>query len=69
VTVVEALAVAEIKTKAAAALLRTLGADGKTLVIDVRPDENLSLSVRTWWASGWCRATGCLRATWSTRGG
>jgi len=47
VTVVEALAVAEVKTKAAAAILRGLGAAvGKTLVIDVHPDDNFATSVR-----------------------
>jgi large subunit ribosomal protein L4 len=46
VTVVDALTVAEVKTKAAAELLRTLGADGKTLVLDVHPDEKFALSVR-----------------------
>jgi large subunit ribosomal protein L4 len=46
VTIVEALAVSEVKTKAAAAMLRGLGADGKTLLIDVRPDDKLALSTR-----------------------
>jgi large subunit ribosomal protein L4 len=46
VTVVEALAASEVKTKAAATLLARLGAAGKTLLIDVRPDEKLALSVR-----------------------
>ena len=46
VTVVDALKVDEVKTKAAAALLRGLGAAGKTLVVDVRPDEKLALSAR-----------------------
>jgi len=46
VIVVDALAAPEIKTKAAAALLRGLGASGKTLVIDVHPDEKFSLSTR-----------------------
>jgi len=46
VTVVEALAVSEVKTKAAAALLKGLGATGKTLVIDVHPDHNFATSVR-----------------------
>jgi large subunit ribosomal protein L4 len=46
VTVVEALAVSEIKTKAAAAMLRGLGATGKTLLIDVHPDDNFATSVR-----------------------
>lgn len=46
VVVVDALAAAEIKTRAAAALLRALGARGRTLLVDVRPDEKLALSVR-----------------------
>jgi large subunit ribosomal protein L4 len=46
VTVVEALTASEIKSKAAAELLKALGASGKTLLLDVRPDEKLALSVR-----------------------
>jgi large subunit ribosomal protein L4 len=46
VTIVEALAVDEVKTKVAAALLRGWGADGKTLIIDVHPDEKFALSTR-----------------------
>lgn len=51
VIVVDELSAAEIKTKAAAELLRRLGAGGakKTgtvLLVDVKPDENLTLSVR-----------------------
>ncbi len=46
VVVVDALSAAEIKTKAAAALLRTLGVDGKALLVDVQPDEKFALSVR-----------------------
>jgi large subunit ribosomal protein L4 len=46
VTVVDALSVAEIKTKAATAMLRRLGIEGKALLVDVKPDDNLSLSVR-----------------------
>jgi large subunit ribosomal protein L4 len=46
VIVVEALAVSEIKTKAAAAMLKQLGVDGKALLVDVKPEEKLSLSVR-----------------------
>jgi large subunit ribosomal protein L4 len=44
--VVETLAASEIKTKAAAAMLKTLGVDGKAVLIDVTPDENLSRSVQ-----------------------
>jgi large subunit ribosomal protein L4 len=46
VTVVEAFAAAEPRTKAAAAMLKGLGAAGRTLLIDVRPDETFALSVR-----------------------
>src|SRR5215475_8852161 len=46
VTVVDALSVAEIKTKAAAEMLRRLGIDGKALLVDVKPEDKLSLSVR-----------------------
>jgi large subunit ribosomal protein L4 len=46
VTVVDALSVAEIKTKAAAEMLKRLGIDGKALLVDVKPEDKLSLSVR-----------------------
>jgi large subunit ribosomal protein L4 len=46
VTVVEGLVLESIKTKQAAALLKGLGAAGKTLVIDVQPDEKFTLSAR-----------------------
>ena len=46
VVVVDALSAGEIKTKAAIALLKTLGIDGKALIVDVHPDEKFSLSVR-----------------------
>src|SRR5262250_2879976 len=46
VVVVEALSVAEIKTKAAAEMLRRLGVEGKALLVDVKPEDKLSLSVR-----------------------
>jgi large subunit ribosomal protein L4 len=46
VIVVDALSVGEIKTQAAAAMLRTLGVDGKALLVDVKPEDKLSLSVR-----------------------
>jgi large subunit ribosomal protein L4 len=46
VTVVDALSVDEVKTKAAAELLKSLGADGKTLVVDLAIDEKLALSTR-----------------------
>jgi len=46
VVVVEALTAAEIKTKAAAELLKTLTVTGKAVLIDVALDENMSRSVR-----------------------
>jgi large subunit ribosomal protein L4 len=46
VTVVEALSVGAIKTKAAAEMLAKLGIDGKALLIDVKPEDKLLLSVR-----------------------
>jgi len=52
VLVVDALSVDEIKTKAAAELLRRLGVDGggkktsKVLLVDVKPEDKLALSVR-----------------------
>jgi large subunit ribosomal protein L4 len=46
VTVVDALSVGEIKTKTAAAMLRRLGVDGRTLLVDVKPEDKLALSVR-----------------------
>lgn len=47
VTIVDALSVPEIRTKAAAELLQRLGADARrTLVIDVKPEEKFCLSVR-----------------------
>jgi len=46
VIVVDALTVGEIKTKAAVEMLRRLGIDGKALLVDVKPEDKLSLSVR-----------------------
>jgi large subunit ribosomal protein L4 len=46
VVVVNALSVAEIKTKAAAEMLRRLGIDGKALLVDEQPEDKLALSVR-----------------------
>lgn len=46
VIVVDAISVSEIKSKAARALLTTLGVDGKTLLVDVQMDEKFRLSVR-----------------------
>jgi large subunit ribosomal protein L4 len=44
--VVDALAVSEIKTKAAIELLKRLGCDGKAVLVDVAIDDKLSRSVR-----------------------
>ena len=46
VIVVDALAVAEVKTRAASALLKSLGVAGKALLVDVKPEDKLALSVR-----------------------
>jgi large subunit ribosomal protein L4 len=46
VVVVDALSATEIKTRAAAGLLKTLGVEGKALIVDVHPDEKFALSVR-----------------------
>jgi len=46
VIVVDALSVGEIKTKAAVAMLQRLGLEGKTLLVDVKPEDKLVLSVR-----------------------
>jgi len=44
--VVDKLESSDRKTKATAALLKTLGATGKTLVIDVKPEAGFALSAR-----------------------
>jgi large subunit ribosomal protein L4 len=47
VIIVDTLSVGEIKTKAAAEMLRRLGIDGgKALLVDVKPEDKLALSVR-----------------------
>jgi large subunit ribosomal protein L4 len=46
VIVVDELTFGEAKTKQAAETLKRLGASGKTLVIDVQPDENAQRSTR-----------------------
>jgi large subunit ribosomal protein L4 len=46
VVIVDELKPAEIKTKAMAELLRRLGANGKTLVVDVQPDDKFTRSAR-----------------------
>jgi large subunit ribosomal protein L4 len=44
--IVDALQTSDAKTKAAAELLKRLGANGKTLVIDVAPDEGFARAAR-----------------------
>ena len=44
--IVDALTATAIKTKAAAAMLKTIGVHGKALLVDVQPDGNLSMSLR-----------------------
>jgi large subunit ribosomal protein L4 len=44
--VIDSLSVAEGRTKSATELLKKLGADGKALLIDVKPDEKLGRAVR-----------------------
>jgi large subunit ribosomal protein L4 len=46
VIVVDALSASEIKTRAAAGVLKTLGVEGKALIVDVEPEEKFALSVR-----------------------
>ena len=46
VIVVDALSVSEIKTRAAVDMLKRLGIDGKALLVDVKPEDKLALSVR-----------------------
>jgi large subunit ribosomal protein L4 len=46
VIVVDALSVTDIKTKAAAEMLARLGVNGKALLVDVKPEDKLLLSVR-----------------------
>jgi large subunit ribosomal protein L4 len=45
-TVVDALSVSEIRTKTAAEMLKRIGVDGRALLVDVKPEDKLSLSVR-----------------------
>jgi large subunit ribosomal protein L4 len=46
VTVVDELRAEDRKTKPTAELLKRLGAAGRTLVVDVKPDDNFSVSAR-----------------------
>jgi large subunit ribosomal protein L4 len=44
--IVDALSAGEIKTKAAAEMLKRLGVNGKAVLVDVAADDKLSRSVR-----------------------
>jgi large subunit ribosomal protein L4 len=44
--VVDVLAASDVKTKAAAEMLKRFGVDGRALLIDIAPDAKLSQSVR-----------------------
>ena len=46
VIVVDALSVSDIKTKPAAEMLRRIGVEGKALLVDTKPEDKLTLSVR-----------------------
>ena len=46
VTIVDELTASEVKTKTAVELLKSLGATGKTLLVDLKLDENFVLSAR-----------------------
>jgi large subunit ribosomal protein L4 len=46
VIVVDSLSVGEIKTRAAAEMLRRLGIDRGALLVDVKPEDKLALSMR-----------------------
>jgi len=46
IVIVDALAAPGVKTKAAAAMLKTIGVNGKALLVDVQLDEKLALSLR-----------------------
>jgi large subunit ribosomal protein L4 len=46
VIVVDALSASEVKTKAAVGLLKAIGVNGKALLVDVKADQKLALSVR-----------------------
>jgi len=46
VVVVDALSVTDIKTKPAADMLRRLGVEGRALIVDTKPEDKLTLSVR-----------------------
>jgi ribosomal protein L4 len=56
--VVDELKASEKKTKDAAELLKRLGANGRTLVVDVKLDEKLRAVGRNLPGVGSCRAAG-----------
>jgi large subunit ribosomal protein L4 len=68
-TIVDELRLEEKKTKQVVELLKRLGVSGKPLVIDVRPDDNFSASVRNiagvrMMPSGRCTARDIADSTW-----
>ncbi len=46
VIVVDALSVSEIKTRAAAEMLKRIGVEGKVLLVDVKPEDKLSIGAQ-----------------------
>jgi large subunit ribosomal protein L4 len=44
--VIDALTASEVKTKAAAGVLKTIGVTGKAILVDAQLDEKFALSVR-----------------------
>src|SRR5438093_9733131 len=69
VTIVDELRLDEKKTKQVVELLKRLGVSGKPLVLDVRPDDNFSASVRNiagarMMPSGRCTARDIADSSW-----
>jgi large subunit ribosomal protein L4 len=69
VTIVDELRLDEKKTRQVVELLKRLGVSGKPLVIDVRPDDNFSASVRNvagvrMMPSGRCTARDIAGSSW-----
>jgi large subunit ribosomal protein L4 len=46
IVIVDALNASQVKTKAAATMLKAIGVHGKALLVDVQLDDNLAMSVR-----------------------
>jgi large subunit ribosomal protein L4 len=71
VTVVDALTVADVKTKAAVEMLRRLGVEGgrkgKALIVDVKPEDKLALSVRNIEGVRLLASNRIVAATWPAR--